>query len=100
MLSNILNVLVLHHKDTDYALLIYNRDIFYDEYTKIISMFHELALWPSVQEQFRAALMTAQILLIKGTVESRDGVTHVIASALYDHSHALSDLAVKPRDFH
>ena len=29
-------------------------------------------------------------LLIKGTVESRDGVTHVIASALYDHSHALS----------
>jgi error-prone DNA polymerase len=59
-----------------------------------------VVVWPSVQEQFRAALMTAQILLIKGTVESRDGVTHVIASALYDHSHALSDLAVKSRDFH
>jgi error-prone DNA polymerase len=44
--------------------------------------------------------MTAQLLLIKGTVESRDGVTHVIASALYDHSHALSHLAVKSRDFH
>jgi error-prone DNA polymerase len=57
-------------------------------------------VWPRVQEQFRAALMTAQLLLIKGTVESRDGVTHVIASGLYDHSHALSDLAVKSRDFH
>jgi error-prone DNA polymerase len=57
-------------------------------------------VWPRVQEQFKAALMTAQLLLIKGTVESRDGVTHVIASGLYDHSHALSDLAVKSRDFH
>jgi error-prone DNA polymerase len=59
-----------------------------------------VVVWPGIQEQFRAALMTAQLLLIKGTVESRDGVTHVIASALYDHSHALSHLAVKSRDFH
>ena len=51
-------------------------------------------------ERFRAALMTARLLLIKGTVESRDGVTHVIASGLYDHSSALSELAVKSRDFH
>ena len=59
-----------------------------------------VVVWPSVQEQFRAALMTSQLMMIKGTVESRDGVTHVIASALYDHSHALNDLAVKSRDFH
>ena len=59
-----------------------------------------VVVWPGVQERFRAALMTAQLLLIKGTVESRDGVIHVIASALYDHSHALSRLAVKSRDFH
>jgi error-prone DNA polymerase len=59
-----------------------------------------VVVWPGIQEQFRAALMTAQLLLIKGTVESRDGVTHVIASALYDHSRALSHLAVKSRDFH
>jgi error-prone DNA polymerase len=59
-----------------------------------------VVVWPGVQEQFRAALMTAQLLLIKGTVESRGGVTHVIASALYDHSHTLSHLAVKSRDFH
>jgi error-prone DNA polymerase len=59
-----------------------------------------VVVWPAIQEQFRAALMTAQLLLVKGTVESRDGVTHVIASGLYDHSHALADLAVKSRDFH
>ena len=59
-----------------------------------------VVVWPSVQEQFRAALMTSQLMMIKGTVESRDGVTHVIASALYDHSRALNDLAVKSRDFH
>jgi error-prone DNA polymerase len=59
-----------------------------------------VVVWPKVQERFRAALMTARLLLIKGTVESRDGVTHVIASGLYDHSSALSELAVKSRDFH
>lgn len=59
-----------------------------------------VVVWPKIQERFRAALMTAQLLLVKGTVESRDGVTHVIASGLYDHSSALSELAVKSRDFH
>jgi error-prone DNA polymerase len=59
-----------------------------------------VVVWPKIQERFRAALMTAQLLLVKGTVESRDGVTHVIASGLYDHSGALSELAVKSRDFH
>ena len=59
-----------------------------------------VVVWPKIQERFRAALMTAQLLLVKGTVESRDGVTHVIASGLYDHSNALSELAVKSRDFH
>ena len=57
-------------------------------------------VWPAIQERYRQSLMTAQLLLVKGTVESRDGVTHVIASALEDCSHHLQALSVQSRDFH
>ncbi len=61
---------------------------------------HNVVVWPKVQENFRQALMTAQLLLVKGTLECRDGVMHVIAGALFDHSKALAELQVKSRDFH
>lgn len=61
---------------------------------------HNVVVWPSVQERYRLALMTGQLLVIKGTVESREGVTHVIAGSLEDHSGALADLAIRSRDFH
>jgi error-prone DNA polymerase len=57
-------------------------------------------VWPAIQERYRQSLMTAQLLLVKGTVESRDGVTHVIAGTLEDCSDRLSALAVQSRDFH
>lgn len=57
-------------------------------------------VWPAVQERYRQALMTAQLLLVKGTVESREGVVHVIASTLEDHSGDLTALTVQSRDFH
>lgn len=61
---------------------------------------HNVVVWPKVQDRFRQALMTAQLLLVKGTLECRDGVMHVIAGALFDHSPALAELQVKSRDFH
>ena len=57
-------------------------------------------VWPAVQERHRQALMTAQLLLVKGTVESREGVVHVIASTLEDRSGDLTALTVQSRDFH
>jgi len=57
-------------------------------------------VWPAVQERYRQALMTAQLLLVKGTVESREGVVHVIASALEDHGDRLTALTIQSRDFH
>ena len=61
---------------------------------------HNVIVWPKIQELFRQALMTAQLLLVKGTLETRDGTMHVIASGLYDHSEALAKLRIKSRDFH
>jgi error-prone DNA polymerase len=59
-----------------------------------------VVVWPAVQDRCRQSLMTAQLLLVKGTVESRDGVIHVIASTLEDCSDHLAALTVQSRDFH
>ena len=59
-----------------------------------------VVVWPRVQQQFRQALMTSQLLLVKGTLETRDNVIHIIAGALYDYSESLKALHVKSRDFH
>ena len=55
-----------------------------------------VVVWPAVQDRYRQSLMTAQLLLVKGTVESRDGVVHVIASTLEDCSDHLTALTVNP----
>ena len=57
-------------------------------------------VWPAIQERYRQSLMTAQLLLVKGTVESREGVVHVIAGTLEDCSEHLAALTVQSRDFH
>jgi error-prone DNA polymerase len=59
-----------------------------------------IVVWPRVQERFRKPLMTSQLLLVKGTVESRDNVIHIIAGALFDYSSHLQQLHIKSRDFH
>ncbi len=59
-----------------------------------------IVVWKRTQQQFRQALMSGQLLLVKGIVESRDNVIHVIAGALYDHTHELEQLRVQSRDFH
>ena len=59
-----------------------------------------VVVWPAVQDRYRQSLMTAQLLLVKGTVESREGVIHVIASTLEDCSGHLTALTVQSRDFH
>ena len=59
-----------------------------------------IVVWQRTQQHFRQALMTGQLLMVKGIVESKDNVIHVIAGALYDYTHELHALQVKSRDFH
>ena len=59
-----------------------------------------VVVWKRTQEQFRQALMTGKLLLVNGIVEQKDGVIHVIAGALYDHTSELQNLPVTSRDFH
>jgi error-prone DNA polymerase len=60
---------------------------------------NNVVVWPSVQEHFRRELMKGSLLLVKGTLQKKEGVTHIVAGALFDHSHALGELRLKPRSF-
>ncbi|MEM7217532.1 MAG: error-prone DNA polymerase [Pseudomonadota bacterium] len=60
-----------------------------------------VVVWQNVQQQFRAALLQSQLLMIKGVVEREQEVIHVVAGYLSDESHRLADIsAFKSRDFH
>ena len=61
---------------------------------------NNLVVWPAVQERYRQALMKGKLLLVKGTLQKRDGVTHVVAGSLEDQSTALGQLRLRPRSFH
>ncbi len=58
-----------------------------------------IVVWQRTQQQFRQPLMTAQLLLVNGTLENKNNVIHIIAGALYDYSRELQTLQVTSRDF-
>ena len=58
-----------------------------------------VVVWKRTQQQFRRALMSGQLLLVKGIVETKQNVTHVIAGALYDYTSELDTLRLRSRDF-
>ena len=57
-------------------------------------------VWKDLQQRFRQALLSSKLLLVKGVMECKNEVIHVIAGELIDHSHVLDELAIKSRDFH
>ncbi len=59
-----------------------------------------IVVWQRTQQQFRQALMGGKLLLVKGVVEQKDNVIHVIAGALYDYTSELAELPVQSHDFH
>ena len=59
-----------------------------------------IVLWKTVQERFRQAMLTGQLLMIKGTVErSPEGIVHLIAGQIEDVTASLAKLKARSRDF-
>jgi error-prone DNA polymerase len=59
-----------------------------------------LIVWKAIAEQYRAPLLNAKLLGVRGEVQVEDRVIHVIARQLVDHTDMLGDLDVRSRDFH
>jgi len=59
-----------------------------------------IVIWTRVLETFRAAVVQGRLLKIKGIMERKGSVIHVIAGHVEDMSHYLEQISLKSRDFH
>ena len=59
-----------------------------------------VVVWKDRQQQFRDILLKSRLLLVKGVLEKKDNVVHVIAGKLEDYSHKLEGYLLPSRDFH
>ena len=59
-----------------------------------------VVIWKHLQQRRRQEVLKARIVVIKGVLERKDSVAHVIAGDIEDYSHALGELTQSSRDFH
>lgn len=50
-------------------------------------------IWPKTFETFRKVAMTSRLVVIRGHIQSHEGVVHVVAKSIEDHSPALGLLS-------
>jgi error-prone DNA polymerase len=58
-----------------------------------------VVVWSTLVEQQRRELLTSRLMGVVGNLQREDGVIHVIAERLEDHSHLLGRLQTRSRDF-
>ncbi len=58
-----------------------------------------VVVWARILENYRAAVIQGRLLRIKGAVERKDSVIHVIAGHVEDLSQYLEQFSLKSRDF-
>jgi error-prone DNA polymerase len=56
-------------------------------------------VWPAVAESQRRALLGASLLTVYGRWQQAEGVMHLVAIQLVDHTPLMQGLATKSRDF-
>ena len=61
---------------------------------------NNVIIWPAVFEAQRHVVMQANLMVVTGTLQSQDNVTHVVASQIENYSHWIRNLPRNSRDFH
>jgi error-prone DNA polymerase len=63
-----------------------------------------VVVWRDLTDRYREELLGARLLGVEGRIESSDGVVHLVASRLVDHTPLLArlvgNLDVASHDFH
>jgi len=61
---------------------------------------NNLIVWSRVFEEQREAILTSQLMMVRGELQIEQGVIHVVTKKAYDYSHWLGQLETSSRDFH
>ena len=56
-------------------------------------------IWPALVEKQRKEILNAQLMTVYGIWQSKEGVQHLVAKRIVDHSELLGNLSVNSRDF-
>ena len=56
-------------------------------------------VWPALLEKQRKEVLNAQLLTVYGIWQSKNGVSHLVAKRVVDHSEMLGDMSMRSRDF-
>src|SRR3569623_648870 len=59
-----------------------------------------VVVWSDLAERQRAEVLDGRLLGVNGVIEKAEGIIHLIATGLEDHSALLGRLATTSRDFH
>ena len=59
-----------------------------------------LVIWPKIFEAQREVILAASLMLVRGELQSSQGVINVVGHAFEDHTDLLGDLQTSSRDFH
>ncbi len=57
-------------------------------------------VWPDRVAEYRQVVVNARLLEVRGQWQHRDGVAHLVARMLVDHSDWLGEIPTRSRDFH
>jgi error-prone DNA polymerase len=61
---------------------------------------NNIVIWPGVFDAQRHVILQANLMVVTGTLQSHEGVTHVVAETIENYSHWIADVPRNSRDFH
>jgi error-prone DNA polymerase len=61
---------------------------------------NNIVIWPAVFEAQRHVILRANLMIVSGTLQSQDGVTHIVAQTIENYSEWIAEVPRNSRDFH
>ncbi len=61
---------------------------------------NNIVIWPGVFDAQRHVILQANLMVVSGTLQSQEGVLHVVAETIENYSHWVADVPRNSRDFH
>lgn len=61
---------------------------------------NNIVIWPGVFEAMRHVILQANLMVVGGTIQSQEGVIHIVAQTIENYSRWIAEVPRNSRDFH